>query len=68
MFATLFALAMLLMTLYCAFMAMSAWRNPENWHLDGDTKQVLFHAWLDIGIFAAMGAVCLLAAMMGLIF
>jgi len=66
MFAELFTLAMLLMTLYCAFMVVSEWRNPNNWHLDGETKEVLFHAWPDIGIFSAIGAVCLLIGLMGL--
>ncbi len=67
MLAATFSLAMFLVTLYCAFMALSTWRNPENWHIDGDTKDVEFHAWLDIGIFSAVGAVSLLVAMIGLL-
>ncbi|WP_337661411.1 hypothetical protein [Erythrobacter sp. Alg231-14] len=68
MFVAIFTGAMLLMTLYCAFMVVGAWRNPENWHIDGETKEVVFHSWLDIGIFCTIGAVCALVALLGLIF
>ena len=66
MFPTLFSAALLFVTLVCALKALGRWRNPDNWHIDGETKRVVFHRWLDIGIFGAIGTLCLMFGLLGL--
>ncbi len=47
--------------------AYAYWRDPNSWHIDGESKELEFHRWLDLGIFAAIGALCLLFALLGLV-
>ncbi len=59
MFGTLFALTLLLVALFCGFAVVRLWRSPSSWHLDGETQQVEFHAWLDIAILAVVDTICM---------
>ena len=42
--------------------AYRTWRDPNNWHLDEQTKDPDFHAWPQLGLLI-LGAVC--AALFG---
>lgn len=48
-------LAMLLATAVCAIIAYRIRKNPNNWHIDEDTKELRFHNWPSIAIFACIG-------------
>lgn len=58
----LLPLALFLATLLCAFIAYRIRRNPNNWHIDEDTKDLRFHNWPSIAIFACIGVMCALTA------
>lgn len=67
MVATLFSLGLLIVTAACGLFVYFAWRSPDNWHIDGETKELEFHRWLDVGIYAAVGLLCLMFGLMGLV-
>ena len=68
MVATLFSLVLLLATAGCILLGVLAWRDPDNWHIDDESKELEFHRWLDLGIFAAIGALCLIFGSLGIMF
>ena len=39
----------------CAILAFRIWRSPQSWHIDGETKDLRFHAWPEI-LMASAGA------------
>ena len=53
--------------LICAILAFRVWRSPQSWHIDEDTKGIVFHGWLDIAIFACIGLACAIAAVLMLL-
>ena len=67
MVATLFSSALLCVTLLCGLAVARLWRNPDNWHLDGESGQIEFHSWADLGIYAVIGALCLIFGLLGLV-
>lgn len=36
-----------------AVVSWRLWRSPNSWHIDGETKKLRFHAWLEILIAMA---------------
>ncbi|WP_298302859.1 hypothetical protein [uncultured Erythrobacter sp.] len=54
----LLPLAMLIATAGCAFIAYRIYRSPQNWHIDGEAKELRFHNWPSIGIFVCIGIMC----------
>ena len=64
MIAALFSAGLLVVVLLCGGMAFVTWRDPNNWHLDGESGRVEFHRWLDVGIFGAIGAMCAVVALL----
>ncbi len=50
--------AMLIATAACAFIAHRIYRSPDNWQIDGETKELRFHNRPRIGIFACIGVIC----------
>ncbi len=65
MLATLLPYGLGLIALICAAMAFRTWRDPDNWHLSDKTGRVTFHRWFDVGIFAAVGVVCVIVWLLG---
>ena len=35
--------------------AHRVYRNPDNWHIDGATKELRFHNWPNLGLCACFG-------------
>jgi len=58
---------MLVATAACAMIAYRTYRSPDNWHIDGETKQLRFHNWPSIGIFAYLGTISAMTAYLLLI-
>ncbi|WP_152553412.1 hypothetical protein [Erythrobacter longus] len=54
----LLPLSLLLATAACAFIAHRVYRSPNNWHIDGETKELRFHNWPSVGIFVCIGVMC----------
>ena len=52
--------------LACTFLAWRVWRSPHSWHIDGDTKELRFHAWPEL-LMAGAG-VCTFALLTFLTF
>lgn len=42
-------------TLTCAWLGWRTWRSPHSWHIDGDSKQLVFHAWPEIAMATTFG-------------
>ena len=49
---------MLLATAACAFTAYRTYRSPDNWYIDGETKELRFHNWPSVGICVCFGLMC----------
>ena len=46
--------------LLAAFLGWRIWRSPNSWHIDGETKEVRFHGWLEVSIFGIIAFALLL--------
>ncbi|MEP0390871.1 MAG: hypothetical protein ABJ205_06475 [Erythrobacter sp.] len=53
-------IATFLATSACAIIAYRIRRSPDNWHIDEETKELRFHNWPSIAIFACIGIMCAL--------
>jgi hypothetical protein len=62
-FAIAFTCLSLAVALACAIWARRAWRDPDNWHIDPDSKRLAFDRWAE---FALAGVLCL-ASCVGLV-
>lgn len=63
----LLPLALFLATAACIYASYRIRRSPDNWHIDEDTKDLRFHNWLSIAIFACIGVIFALTAYLILI-
>ena len=63
MFAIAFTCLSLAVALGCAIWARRAWRDPDNWHIDPDSKRLAFDRWTEL---ALAGVLCL-ASCIGLV-
>ena len=50
----------------CSIAIWRVWRSPHSWHIDGDTKELRFHAWPEL-LMAGAG-VCTFALLTFLTF
>jgi len=58
----LLPLALILATAACAYTAYRIRRSPDNWHIAEDTKDLRFHNWPSVAIFACIAVMCALTA------
>ncbi|GEM_PF-2901363 len=54
-FTYLFPVAMGLLAVSAAWFARKSWRDPDNWHIDPDSKQLAFHSWSELGFAVIIG-------------
>lgn len=67
MFIVAFLTFLALIALYCAFLSHRAWRDPDNWYVDPQSKQVSFHNWAEFGLSDVMALACSAMVVPGLI-
>lgn len=67
MLSPMLSIAMSCVAFACAGMAIVTWRNPNNWHLDGESERVEFHRWTDLATYGAIGALCLITSALAFI-
>ena len=58
-FTYVFPVAMTLLAVCAAWFARKSWRDPDNWHIDPDSKRLAFHSWSELGLACV---VCVMSA------
>ena len=52
-----FAGLFLVGAIYCGQVARLTWRDPDNWHIDQQTKAITFNCWAEFLLAMLMGVI-----------
>lgn len=58
------AATMMGLAAYAAFCARKSYRDPDNWHLDPYSKDVLFHNWVEVCFSGVLGVLFAIAGVL----